>query len=128
MNAQFFTNLLNKGKALIENVKPSFMKSSKEISEICEGLINIPNQSDTKKINNENAYFSPCITPEFFSTILIVVGFNHKKGAVIEYTYPEEEKKHLQNIKYEQFVKNICFMSIPDAAHTLDVIHYLSIE
>eukprot|EP00826_Nyctotherus_ovalis_P009279 TRINITY_DN12443_c0_g1_i1.p1 TRINITY_DN12443_c0_g1~~TRINITY_DN12443_c0_g1_i1.p1 ORF type:complete len:168 (+),score=29.40 TRINITY_DN12443_c0_g1_i1:84-587(+) len=121
MASYFLSGIINKGKAFLENVKPSFLKSSKEIEEVCEGLMKTSNQMDTKKLNDANPYFKRLSSKELPKAVLMVVGFHHKKGAVIEYVYPEEEKVWLQSPEYEDFTQKICFVAIPDAIHTLDV-------
>ena len=119
MATYYLSGFLNKGKALYDNVKHSILKPPKELSEMCEALIKTSNKADTKKLNDTNPYFKS--NKDQFSAILIVVGFDHKKGAIIEYAYPEKEEKWLQLAECEEFVKSICFVVIPDAIHTLDV-------
>ena len=121
MNGKFFKNLMSKGKSLI----PSFSKPPIEINDICEGLMKFPNKSDSMKLKDINPYFAPVRIEEsqnFPSVILLVVGFHHKKGSIIEYAYPESVKTALQTTEYEELSRKICFVAIPDAIHTLEVV------
>ena len=131
MSRGFFKNLMDKGKALIEKAKPSFMKSTGELTYICEGLIQVPSEADSIKLKESNPYFSASsIKPETSSesttlpsVIIVVVGFHHKKGSIIEYAYPESmQEKLLKSTVYEELSKKICFVAIPDAVHALEVL------
>jgi len=133
MSKGFFKSLMDKSKFLIEKAKPSFMKTT-EISDICEGLIQVSNQTDTIKLKESNPYFNsnlsksngkPFISTEAItelpSAIIIVVGFHHKKGSIIEYAYPESAQSLLLSPEYEELSRKITFVSIPDACHALEV-------
>ena len=123
MSKGFLKNLMDKGKALIEKAKPSFMKGPSDIGEICDGLIQVSNQTDSLKLKEANPYFKSKSSPSSLPDVIIaVVGFHHKKGSIIEYTDPEDTQAILQKPPYDDLGKKICSVAIPDAVHTLEVI------
>jgi len=127
MDGNFLKNLMNKGKSFI----PFFMKPPPEVHEICEGLMTFPNKKDSAKLKDINPYFSPLQIKEqeeLPSVILMIIGFHHKKGSIIEYVYPESLQESFKSSKYEEFTKKACFNGIPDAVHTLEVLILLIIE
>ncbi len=118
----FFKNLMDKGKALIAKAKPAFMKSGGDLADLCDGFVKLPSQTDSAKLRDANPYFRPAASSDSLpSVIIVVVGFHHKKGSIIEYAYPEEAQTMLQKPPCEDFGKKICFVAIPDAVHTLEV-------
>ncbi len=123
MNRGFFKNLVDRGKALIEKAKPSFMRGTNDLADLSDGFVKLPSQADTSKLRETNPYFriTPSTGPELPPLTIVVVGFHHKKGSIIEYTFPEEMQAALSQPPYEDLGKKVCFVAIPDAVHTLEV-------
>ena len=122
MSKGFFARIADKGSAWMEAAKAAIGKGSGDVVEVCEGLAKRPDEKDTLKLREHNPYFrtktGKSLLPD---TMIVVVGFDHKKGSIIEYAYPEEACGRLQQRENEELMKKICFAAIPDAAHTLEV-------
>eukprot|EP00826_Nyctotherus_ovalis_P018269 TRINITY_DN1544_c0_g3_i3.p1 TRINITY_DN1544_c0_g3~~TRINITY_DN1544_c0_g3_i3.p1 ORF type:complete len:212 (+),score=8.11 TRINITY_DN1544_c0_g3_i3:80-715(+) len=88
----------------------------KRLSDFCETFLHFDNQDDSL-----NPYFPKSPQPVFPELFLAIVGFDHKKGSVMEYVYPEFNPSSAEEQKdFGEFLNRLTFLAIPDAAHFLE--------
>ena len=127
MENKGLTEIIIQGKKLLKMATSTFTRSRTELTDICEGLIKLPNKNDSIKLKDTNPYFASIETRSTLSPIVIlIIGFHHKEGSIIERAYPETNMEILKTSEYTEFSKQLCFIAIPDAAHDLDVYYQLS--
>jgi len=124
MDKKLIEKIISKGKLLFETKSPAFTESSPTLIDVCEGLVKAADQDDSVKLKESNPYFNSDIEcNDIPAVIVLVIGFDNKKGSIIESTYPKQYKLLLQSPEYESFGKKICFAAIPDSVHKLEVIY-----
>jgi len=84
---------------------------------IHNAAVNSTPPSDTNYFyHNHRKCISCALTPEIY---IVVVGFHHKKGSIIEHIIPKQSSGMFS--PGSEFEKSIAFSAIPDAAHISDV-------
>lgn len=66
-----------------------------------------------------NLYFSKFVeTPSHTKAIefLIVIGFDHKIGSIVEFVYPQPDEGDLN----DEVMKSLTFLGLPDGSHSVD--------
>jgi len=116
MNIALLNKILTGGASLLKKAA-FFATKSKDFTDFCEAFFYISPPEDTAP----NPYFPQKQSDLFGELILLVIGFDHKKGSIIEYIYPEKLNSEIMpGNENSEFFNKICFSSIPDAAHILE--------
>jgi len=85
----------------------------KRLHDFCKIFFHFDDQVD-----GLNHYFPKSPEPNLPDLFLAIVGFDHKKGSVMEYIYPELNTTLTED--FTEFCNRLTFLAIPDAAHFLE--------
>jgi hypothetical protein len=69
-------------------------------------------------VDTSNSCFPKSPQPNLPDLFSAIVGFDHKKGSVMEYIHPELNTAPAED--FTEFCNRLAFLAIPDAAHFLE--------